>query len=431
MSVHSGAILTIEPGCLVKFDAGKGLLIGNVNDGDATLNAVGTNGKPITFTSNGSPPAAGDWDGIRFYVNTGTNTTMDYCTVEYGGNGGSGDSNIYCENASPTIQHCIIKDSSNYGIHTTGSNAQPSVSCSRIAFNEYGVYAEDSSNPTVNNCYFLLNSEYGVCNTTSAVTINAENNFWGDWDVPKGPGPVGPGSGDKVSYNVDYTPWIDWWEVACGYSFGLSPSDVTNPVGVPHTVTATLRDESDNPVEGTVISFKIVSGPHSGLQGTDTTNSSGTATFTYTGTSTGKDTIDGRYDYFPLQWTVSTSVTKAWEGPTAITLSDFHARAGKGGSVELTWETATEVDNAGFNLYRSRGKGGVYKKINDALIPAMGNATSGAKYSYTDTPPARGKYYYKLEDVDYNGASTMHGPEKVKVMSEKASARKLQRQGRK
>ena len=117
------------------------------------------------------------------------------------------------------------------------------------------------------------------------------------------------------------------------------------------------------------------------------------------------------------------------ELPNAITLVYFHASAGKDGSVTLTWETATEVDNAGFNLYRSRKKDGDYKKINDTLIPAMGNATTGAKYSYTDTPPAKGTYYYKLEDVDYNGISTMHGQEKVKVkiMSGDAGTKKSKR----
>jgi len=35
-------------------------------------------------------------------------------------------------------------------------------------------------------------------------TVTAENNWWGD---NSGPGPVGPGTGAKVSANVDYDPW--------------------------------------------------------------------------------------------------------------------------------------------------------------------------------------------------------------------------------
>lgn len=102
--------------------------------------------------------------------------------------------------------------------------------------------------------------------------------------------------------------------------------------------------------------------------------------------------------------------------PTAITLLYFQARAEKGDSVTLTWETATEIDNAGFNLYRTRQKNGAYTKINDTLIPARGDAVSGANYSYIDTP-GKGTFYYNLEDLDYKGVGTMHGPEKVRVRS--------------
>lgn len=99
---------------------------------------------------------------------------------------------------------------------------------------------------------------------------------------------------------------------------------------------------------------------------------------------------------------------------TAVTLLSFTAKAGDDG-VTLIWETASETNNAGFNIYRSRLRDGEYKKINDTLIPAKGDATAGASYRHEDMPPARGTYYYKLEDVDTNGVSTMHGPEKVRV----------------
>lgn len=99
----------------------------------------------------------------------------------------------------------------------------------------------------------------------------------------------------------------------------------------------------------------------------------------------------------------------------AVELVAFTVEADKRGKVFLSWETATETKNAGFNLYRSRHRDGAYKKINDSLILAKGDAVSGADYSYLDAIPARGTYYYKLEDVDYNGLSIMHGPEKVRV----------------
>jgi len=111
--------------------------------------------------------------------------------------------------------------------------------------------------------------------------------------------------------------------------------------------------------------------------------------------------------------------------PQAVELASFTAVAGDSGKVALRWKTATEVNNIGFNLYRSRLLDGIYKKINEeGLIPAHGDATAGANYRYEDTPPARGTYYYKLEDVDTSGVSTMHGPEKVRVRSTDRDARR-------
>jgi Right handed beta helix region len=48
------------------------------------------------------------------------------------------------------------------------------------------------------------NTSFGVRNGQSG-TLDAECNWWGAAD---GPGPVGPGSGDNVSTNVDFTPWL-------------------------------------------------------------------------------------------------------------------------------------------------------------------------------------------------------------------------------
>ena len=98
------------------------------------------------------------------------------------------------------------------------------------------------------------------------------------------------------------------------------------------------------------------------------------------------------------------------ESPTAITLLYFTAR-GSIDAVTLAWKTATEIDNAGFNLYRASTVDDVYHKINPTLIPAQGDPASGASYTYIDANIVKGgSYYYKLEDVDFNGISTLHGP---------------------
>jgi len=96
--------------------------------------------------------------------------------------------------------------------------------------------------------------------------------------------------------------------------------------------------------------------------------------------------------------------------PTAITLSSFTAKASNG-RVKLDWVTETEIDNAGFNIWRADAADGEYVKLNDEIIPAKGFETDGAKYVFTDNIAKNRKtYFYKLQDIDVYGTSTFHGP---------------------
>ena len=70
-------------------------------------------------------------------------------------------------------------------------------------------------------------------------------------------------------------------------------------------------------------------------------------------------------------------------------------------SVQLSWETISEVTTAGFNLYR-REVSGEFKKINDTLISTqVGGEALGAEYSYIDDDVEPGRRYeYKLEVIE-------------------------------
>jgi len=95
---------------------------------------------------------------------------------------------------------------------------------------------------------------------------------------------------------------------------------------------------------------------------------------------------------------------------TLIKLASFHATP-KAGKVIVEWSTASEIDNAGFNLFCSEAANGPYIKLNNSLIPAKGSSTQGSDYEFIDHDVQNRKtYYYKLEDIDLNGTSTMHGP---------------------
>jgi len=96
--------------------------------------------------------------------------------------------------------------------------------------------------------------------------------------------------------------------------------------------------------------------------------------------------------------------------PTLVELSFFRAKS-LDSAVLLEWATETELENAGFNLWKSEEKDTEYWKINPYFIPGRGDAGFGAEYSYTDYDVQNGKtYHYKLEDIDIYGKSTFHGP---------------------
>lgn len=99
---------------------------------------------------------------------------------------------------------------------------------------------------------------------------------------------------------------------------------------------------------------------------------------------------------------------------TLISLQDFQAIPGNR-KVTIMWTTASEIDNAGFNIYRSNEKNGSYTKINAELIPAQGSPSSSFTYQFVDSPVKNGiTHWYKLEDIDRNGTATLHGPVKAK-----------------
>jgi hypothetical protein len=79
--------------------------------------------------------------------------------------------------------------------------------------------------------------------------------------------------------------------------------------------------------------------------------------------------------------------------------------------VEIQWETETEFDTAGFNIYRSDDLNGSFKQLNENLIAGAEDAASGGDYSYVDTDVTKGKtYYYRLEDVEFDNTTTLQEP---------------------
>ena len=88
--------------------------------------------------------------------------------------------------------------------------------------------------------------------------------------------------------------------------------------------------------------------------------------------------------------------------------------------VALSWETASEVGAAGFNVYRAESpppdvSDADFVQVNAALIPAQGDEMVGAAYRFEDDDVRPGRRYaYRIEEVEWDGVTTLY-PETVTV----------------
>ncbi|MBE2235241.1 MAG: hypothetical protein IAE85_17225 [Anaerolinea sp.] len=134
-------------------------------------------------------------------------------------------------------------------------------------------------------------------------------------------------------------------------------------------------------------------------------------------------------DFFYLAWnysvTTGTTTSNAqglgidnfsMNNPLAVALADFSA-VQQGDHVLVAWETVSEHDNAGFNLYRADSEAGPQTLL--AAIPSQGpGSTQGFAYSYEDLAVQPGQtWYYWLEAVSLSGATTLHGPVSATVQA--------------
>jgi hypothetical protein len=92
------------------------------------------------------------------------------------------------------------------------------------------------------------------------------------------------------------------------------------------------------------------------------------------------------------------------DAPLPVKLTSFTAKANKQGSVNLAWSTASEKDNAHFEVTRATD-GLNFSKL--AEVKGNGNSDELKNYSYTDTKPVVGINYYRLRQVDNDGKSAL------------------------
>ena len=110
-------------------------------------------------------------------------------------------------------------------------------------------------------------------------------------------------------------------------------------------------------------------------------------------------------------------IRKVSETVLPVTLTGFTAKT-VGNYTQLQWQTASEVNNKGFEIWREaeRQEGGGqegFVKIGEVSALATHNMQP-TTYTFTDKNPLRGANYYKLVQIDNDGTTKTYGPITIK-----------------
>jgi hypothetical protein len=194
------------------------------------------------------------------------------------------------------------------------------------------------------------------------------------------------------------TPYILARGVDVISDIDLAPAEATNPIGTSHTLTATVTTDDPapgTPVVGTTVTFSVIAGPHTGTTGTGVTDSTGKATFAYTGTMLGTDTIEATFVDSLGRTQRSNRVLKHWEERT----EPAGSVAGKG------LVPKTSINKLSFQVDAS-GTGGFLNftgnkvKFNSTSVEHFSRVGNVASFDGTGTWNGTPGYTYQVTFVD-------------------------------
>ena len=91
-----------------------------------------------------------------------------------------------------------------------------------------------------------------------------------------------------------------------------------------------------------------------------------------------------------------------YDGIIPVELVSFGASV-QGNSVNLSWQTATELNNSGFEIQR-KTENSNWNKV--GFVEGAGTTTESRSYSFSDLYSGQGTVSYRLKQIDYDGTST-------------------------
>jgi len=314
VAVFSVGILIVIAGLTAvpaSASTGIGVFVGYADSlrADATNFPTPWAGSPQTTFEGCLPVASCEYDGggIRIVNNTGSTVTVnaiavhiDSCTYTGWPSAvlSPGADLIVAQLASGVASGCSGPSPAHFDTSDVGPNGGSYT----------GICTPDGIQPTVD------------------VTVNSQTMVYTDAGQVLNSGGVDGALCPPTTGN-ESTQWTTIGHAPCrGSLLSLTPAAQTHGVGTTATVTATFTNSCGQPLSNVAVQFAATAGPNAGRTGTGTTNANGTATFSYTSSVAGTDTLS--VSVTNIAGSIrSNSVTVTWvlfaPGGGAFVISDF------------------------------------------------------------------------------------------------------------
>ena len=136
----------------------------------------------------------------------------------------------------------------------------------------------------------------------------------------------------------------------------------------------------------------------------------------YAGTPVGSVTTDGSGRWATHWGKIVVDV------PLSVQLTSFTGVMTANGSVQIAWNTASEINCYGFTIERSANTADHFVEVSNGFVAGHGTTVLPHAYTFTDVPPAPGRYYYRLTETDLSGSTHAFEPVLVDGLTGVATA---------
>jgi hypothetical protein len=87
------------------------------------------------------------------------------------------------------------------------------------------------------------------------------------------------------------------------------------------------------------------------------------------------------------------------------------------GHVHLRWGTISEINNYGFEVQKTRSRSEQFQTIPSSFVPGHGTTLEPQHYEFVDITAAAGRWFYRLKQIDLDGAIHFTDPIEVDVLT--------------